>query len=79
MPPKEVEETYFRNSLDLKCESACYTDHFKISNKGFNQVQIGQVSDEKEACMTDCFIARKGTTDSQLCMEKCNIKYDTDL
>ena len=76
MPPADIEEKYFRQSLDLKCEDACYSDFLKMSNEGFNKVKIGRINEERETCMSGCFIPRRGTTDSQMCMEKCNVQYD---
>ena len=78
-PAVDVEESYFRNSMDLKCEDACYTDHLKISKESLNMQRLSLVQDKKEACMTECFIPRKGNTDAQLCMEKCNVDYDKEL
>ena len=47
-----------------------------MSNEGFNKVKIGRINEERETCMSGCFIPRRGTTDSQMCMEKCNVQYD---
>ena len=79
MPPGDIEETYFRRSLDLKCEDACYSDYLTMCNEGLNKVKLGRINEERETCMTQCFIPRRGTTDSQFCIEKCNVEYDKQL
>lgn len=35
--------------------------------------------DEKEDCISDCFKARKGNTDSLFCIEKCNEGFNQRL
>ena len=50
-----------------------------MSDKGFNLVKMNVIIDEKETCMTECFIPRKGNTDATYCLEKCNMQYDKDL
>jgi hypothetical protein len=35
--------------------------------------------DEREDCNADCFKARKGTTDSVYCIEKCNETFNMRL
>ena len=79
MPPADVAETYFRNSLDLKCEEACYKANVEMLAKGFNPSREAAANDSRESCMSDCFIPGRGDTDSQLCLEKCNVNFDQDL
>lgn len=42
-------------------------------------LELQDMLDEKEECLTDCFKARKGTTDSSLCIEKCNETFNMRL
>ena len=67
-----LEKSYYEKKLDLACESNCHGDFAKLFTKGFRPSIIKRAIDEKEACMTDCFIPRKGNTDQVYCMEKCS-------
>ena len=40
---------------------------------------MNNIMDEKEECLTDCFIARKGTTDAEYCIERCNESFNQKL
>ena len=64
MPPSDVAETYFRKSMDLKCEEACYKESFESLKTAFNPIVETKAYDEKENCTTECFIPRKGTSDA---------------
>ena len=79
MPPADVAEIYFRNSLDLKCEEACYKVNLDTLAKGFNPSKETAAIGSRETCTSDCFTSRRGNTDSQLCLEKCNGNFDKDL
>lgn len=57
----------------------CYMDEIKLRKKAFDTIKIAQIDDQKEKCTSECFIPRAGTTDSQYCLEKCNLQYDKEL
>lgn len=63
---------YFKRGEDLLCEDLCYSDFLKVQLKLQSGSEIAQIVDEKEACIADCFKARKGNTDSIYCIERCN-------
>ena len=40
---------------------------------------MNEIIDEREECITHCFKARKGSTDSVYCIEKCNESFNARL
>ena len=60
------------------CEDKCYLDFVKVQ-KSLNPRELTEIIDEKEDCITNCFKAKKGSTDSLLCIEKCNETFNMRL
>jgi len=56
----------------------CYSDFVKIV-EALNLKEIANSVDEREECMTSCFIARRGSTDSEYCIERCNETFNNSL
>lgn len=49
-------------------------DFLKIYKYGLRLTDLKKGSDIKEECISKCFLAIKGTTDQQYCIEKCGIE-----
>ena len=47
--------------------------------RGLQPSILKSVIDEKEACISHCFLPVKGKTDAMYCMEKCNKKFDLHM
>lgn len=61
----------------MACEDLCYKDFIKIQAKdGINSKELSTMIDEKEECLTECFIARRGTQDAEYCIERCNETFN---
>lgn len=71
------EKNYYEQNMDIVCEDNCYKDFVKIHQPaGLNSKEIIEIHDEREECLTECFIARKGSTDAEYCIEKCNETFN---
>jgi hypothetical protein len=51
----------------------------KVQNSVRAGSEVQGMLDEKEECMAECFKARKGSTDSVYCIERCNETFNARL
>ena len=63
----------------MVCEDRCYSDFLKVQLSMKPGSELQGIIDDREECMTDCFKARKGNTDSVYCIERCNETFNARL
>ncbi|TNV85738.1 hypothetical protein FGO68_gene4005 [Halteria grandinella] len=73
------DEAYYRKGGDLVCEDGCYSDFIKVQMQLKGASEIQPMVDERESCMTECFKAVKGNTESIYCIERCNESFNNRL
>lgn len=54
-------------------------DFLKVQESVKGTSELTGIIDDREECMTDCFKARKGNTESIYCIEKCNETFNSRL
>ena len=62
----------------MACEEMCYRDFTRVVD-GLDLREVARAVGEREECMTGCFIARRGSTDSEYCIEKCNEAFNNSV
>ena len=65
--------------MDISCEDSCFRDFIKIQNEGVQPRDLKSGLDEREACMAECFMPKRGNTDQVYCIERCNEGFDARI